>query len=173
MRCRNCGHPDTKVLESRESQAGATVRRRRECLECGWRMTTFERVEEVPLYVLKRSGSREVFSAEKLRRSLELAFRKRRFDPNQIESIVRRVESALRESGEREVSTSQVGEQVLHLLRDVDPVAYVRFASVYRAFASADDFVRELKGLDDPVPTPSPFHGAGRPALTNETGGAH
>lgn len=145
MRCRNCGHADTKVLESRESQGGSIVRRRRECLECGCRVTTFERVEEVPLYVVKRSGSREIFNDDKLRRSLELAFRKRRFDPEHIESVVRRVEAAVRESGEREVTTAQIGESVLRLLRDIDPVAYIRFASVYRAFEGAEDFVSELR----------------------------
>lgn len=147
MRCRNCGHPDTKVLESRESQGGAIIRRRRECLECSWRMTTFERAEDAPLYVLKRSSEREMFSADKLRRSIDLAFRKRRFDPEQIEGVVRRVEASVRESGEREVTTEQIGEAVLALLRDIDPVAYIRFASVYRAFEGADDFMLELRGL--------------------------
>jgi transcriptional repressor NrdR len=110
-------------------------------------MTTFERVEEIPLYVLKRGGAREVFSPEKLRRSIELAFRKRRFDPEQIEELVRRVEASVRESNEREVTTSCIGECVLAQLRDVEPVAYVRFASVYRAFEGADDFVAELQSM--------------------------
>ena len=151
MRCRNCGYEDTKVLESRESRDGSTVRRRRECLECGFRMTTFERFEEQPIYVVKRNGAREIFSSEKLQKSLDLAFRKRSFDPELIENIARRVEAAVRESGDRETSTARVGECVLEMLRDIDPVAYVRFASVYRAFESADDFVCELKTLETAI----------------------
>lgn len=148
MRCRNCGFDDTKVLESRESRDGTTVRRRRECLQCGFRMTTFERYEELPIYVLKRSGLRETFNIDKLRKSLDLAFRKRNVDPEQIELIASQVEERLRSSGVRELATAQVGETVLELLREVDPVAYVRFASVYRAFGSAEDFVDELKTLE-------------------------
>lgn len=98
--------------------------------------------------MVKRNGAREIFSSEKLQKSLDLAFRKRSFDPELIENIARRVETTVRESGDREISTARVGEVVLEMLRDIDPVAYVRFASVYRAFESADDFVCELKTLE-------------------------
>ena len=148
LKCRDCGFQDTKVLESRESRDGSTVRRRRECLQCGARMTTFERFEESPVYVVKRNGYREIFSKEKLLKSLDLAFRKRSFNPDIIEKIATKVETMVRETGEREILTSRVGEIVLEILRDVDPVAYVRFASVYRAFSNAEDFVCELKSIE-------------------------
>ncbi len=148
MKCRNCGFEGTKVLESRESRDGMTVRRRRECLECGFRMTTFERVEDLPIYVLKRNGNREVFSKEKLLKSLGLAFRKRNLNPDVIESIALKVERMVRSCGEREISTSRVGDIVLGSLRGIDPVAYVRFASVYRAFENAEDFMKELRVLE-------------------------
>lgn len=151
MKCVSCGFEGTKVLESRESRDGLSVRRRRECLRCGTRMTTFERMEEVSIYVLKRNGNREVFSKEKLLKSLELAFRKRNLNPDVIEEIASGVERRVREGGAREISTSEVGDIVLSALRDLDPVAYVRFASVYRAFTTAEDFVKELQALESTI----------------------
>jgi transcriptional repressor NrdR len=157
-----CGFEGTKVLESRESRDGLSVRRRRECLRCGMRMTTFERMEEVSIYVVKRNGNREIFSKDKLLKSLELAFRKRNLSPDVIEEIASGVERRVRESGAREISTSEIGDVVLSGLRDVDPVAYVRFASVYRAFSTAEDFVRELQLLESTIREKNPIRDPAR-----------
>jgi transcriptional repressor NrdR len=147
VKCRQCRHPETKVLESRESKDGSTIRRRRECQSCGFRYTTFERSEEQPVYVVKRDGARELFDRQKLLRSMVLASQKRNVSPKELESVAEWVERTAGMSEEKEISTARVGELVLDVLRHLDPVAYVRFASVYRSFAGPEDFVKELDRL--------------------------
>lgn len=147
MKCRQCRHPETKVLESRESKEGTTIRRRRECQNCGYRFTTFERAEEQPLFVVKRDGRRELFDRQKLLRSMTVACQKRAVSVKELEGIADWVERTATMTEEREISTARIGELVLDILRHLDPVAYVRFASVYRAFANPEDFVLELQRL--------------------------
>lgn len=139
MRCPECQHADTKVVDSRTS--GDAIRRRRECLQCGARFTTHERVERPMLWVVKKDGSREPFDRDKLLRGLSLACRKRPVTPARLEAVVRQLEQELDVNREGEVTSTAVGEAALALLRDVDEVAWVRFASVYRAFESVDQFV--------------------------------
>lgn len=147
MKCRQCKNDDTKVLESRESRDGTTIRRRRECQNCGARFTTFERTEEQPLFVIKKDGTRELFNKDKLLRSMLVACQKRSIGIKDLENIAEWVERTVASSDEKELSTSQIGELVLDVLRGLDPVAYVRFASVYRAFATPEDFAGELQRL--------------------------
>lgn len=147
MKCRQCRHPETKVLESRESKDGSTIRRRRECQNCGHRYTTFERSEEQPLYVIKKDGTREIFDRQKLMRSMIVACQKRAVSLKELESIADWVERTATSNEEREISSHRVGELVLDVLRHLDPVAYVRFVSVYRAFSTPEDFIDELQRL--------------------------
>lgn len=147
MKCRQCQHEDTKVLESRESKDGFTIRRRRECQNCGFRYTTFERSEELPIFVLKRDGSRELFDRQKLLRSMLVACQKRAVSTKELDGIVEWVERCAGASEEREISTTRIGELVLDVLRHLDAVAYVRFASVYRAFSDPEEFALELQRL--------------------------
>ncbi len=147
MKCRQCSHAETKVLESRESKEGLSIRRRRECQNCGFRFTTFEKSEELPVYVVKKDGTRVLFDREKLLRSMTLACQKRAIQVKDLQDICEWVERRAAGTDEREISTSGVGELVLDALRLLDPVAYVRFASVYRAFSDTDDFVQELQRL--------------------------
>lgn len=149
MKCLQCQNPESKVLESRESRDGRTVRRRRECVSCGYRFTTFERSEEQSLYVIKRDGTRELFSREKLLKSMGIACQKRSVSSKSLEAITDWVESVCHTSEEREITSYKIGERVLEALLKLDPVAYVRFASVYRAFSSPEDFVCELKMLTE------------------------
>lgn len=146
MRCPACGSFDDKVVDSRQSEDGTSIRRRRACLECGRRYTTFERLEEVPLLVAKRSGDREPFDRAKVVRGLELATTGRPIDPEALDALVNAVEDTLRLEGS-EVTSDQVGRVVLDRLRDLDVVAAVRFASVYKEFADLADFERELDEL--------------------------
>lgn len=147
MKCRQCKSEETKVLESRESKDGLTVRRRRECQHCGYRFTTFERSEELPVYVVKRDGSREPFDRQKLMRSMSVACQKRAVSAKELEGIADYVELTASQREDREITSQAIGELVLDVLRHLDPVAYVRFASVYRAFSDPEDFVRELQRL--------------------------
>jgi transcriptional repressor NrdR len=147
MKCRQCKSEETKVLESRESKDGLTVRRRRECQNCGYRFTTFERSEELPVYVIKRSGAREPFDRQKLMRSMSVACQKRAVSAKELEDIADYVELAASQKEDREISSQAIGELVLDVLRHLDPVAYVRFASVYRAFSDPEDFLQELQRL--------------------------
>lgn len=149
MKCRRCQHPESKVLESRESRDGTTIRRRRECMLCGFRFTTFERFEDQPLYVVKRDGKRVLFSREKLLKSVSIACQKRSVSSNHLDSIADFVESYCQSREDREMTSQQIGELVLECLLKIDPVAYVRFASVYRAFSSPEDFVVELNRLTE------------------------
>jgi transcriptional repressor NrdR len=143
MRCPVCASVDDKVVDSRMADDGAAIRRRRECLGCGRRFTTFERVEEAPLVVVKRSGEREPFDRAKVLAGIVAATKNRPFEPAQLEAMAGEVEEAVRLDGP-EVTTQVVGMAVLDRLRVVDEVAYLRFASVYKGFEDADDFQREV-----------------------------
>jgi transcriptional repressor NrdR len=143
MRCPTCSHLDDKVVDSRQTDDGISVRRRRECLSCGARFTTFERVEEVPLMVLKRSGDRVPFSRDTISGGIVAAAKGRPVPEGAISQLVSQVEDAMRLAGP-EVSSEQIGVAVLEGLRSLDEVAYMRFASVYKGFDAAADFQREI-----------------------------
>jgi transcriptional repressor NrdR len=143
MRCPWCGHPDDKVVDSRSSEGGSAIRRRRECLRCGRRFTTFERAEEMALSVVKRGGSKEPFDRAKVASGVMKAIKNRPVTEKQVERLVDRVEEKLRRKGPL-VTTQEVGLEVLTLLRRLDDVAYLRFASVYKDFQELTDFEREL-----------------------------
>ncbi|WP_334078183.1 transcriptional regulator NrdR [Paenibacillus sanfengchensis] len=147
MKCPYCDYLGTKVLDSRPANENRSIRRRRECEKCNRRFTTFEMVEEMPLIVIKKDGSREEFSREKLLRGLIRACEKRPVSVEQLESIVSEAERSLRQSANAEVESRQIGELVMEQLYPVDEVAYVRFASVYRQFKDINMFMKELKGL--------------------------
>ncbi len=147
MRCPFCGHDETKVVDSRTSDSQDAIRRRRECLSCSERFTTYERREEMPLMVLKKDGSPEPFDRAKLLRGLLVATAKRNVPIERLEALIDDVESELHNTFRYEVDSRQVGDMVLRRLRDVDRVAYVRFASVYKEFQDLDEFMSELKGL--------------------------
>jgi len=147
VRCSNCHYKSTKVLDSRPIEEGQAIRRRRECEACGFRFTTFERVEEVPLIVVKKDGTRQEFSREKLIRGLIRACEKRPVPLDKIEEIALDTEKELRNRGNAEVDSKEVGEIVMDRLSTVDEVAYVRFASVYRQFKDISVFLDELKDL--------------------------
>jgi transcriptional repressor NrdR len=149
MRCPFCKRDDSKVLDSRESAEGTVTRRRRECLGCRKRFTTYERVEELMPLVVKKDGRREPYDREKLISGLSKAVEKRPVSMDQLEALVAEVESRVLERGEKEVPSSLVGEEVMRRLRALDQVAYVRFASVYRSFRDIEEFMDELKGLLD------------------------
>ncbi|PAV30412.1 transcriptional regulator NrdR [Virgibacillus profundi] len=147
MRCSNCHNKSTKVLDSRPIEEGRSIRRRRECEQCGFRFTTFERIEEVPLIVVKKDGARQEFSREKLIRGLIKACEKRPVPLEKIEAIAFDVEKELRNMGSSEIDSNEIGELVMERLSKVDEVAYVRFASVYRQFKDITVFLDELKDL--------------------------
>jgi transcriptional repressor NrdR len=149
MHCPFCGADDTKVIDSRLVAEGDSVRRRRECQTCGERFTTFETAELVMPRVVKRDGTREPFDEGKLRRGLTRALEKRPVSIEQIESAVNRIMHSLRSTGERELPSLRVGEEVMKELRHMDGVAYVRFASVYRDFQDVSEFEKEIKSLTD------------------------
>ena len=149
MRCPFCKRDDSKVLDSRESAEGTVTRRRRECLGCHKRFTTYERVEELMPLVVKKDGRREPYDREKLIAGLQKAVEKRPVSMEQLELLVAEVESRIVERGEKEVPSSLLGEEVMRRLRALDQVAYVRFASVYRSFRDIEEFMDELKGLLD------------------------
>jgi len=149
LRCPFCKRDDSKVLDSRESAEGTVTRRRRECLSCHKRFTTYERVEELMPLVVKKDGRREPYDREKLISGLQKAVEKRPVSMAQLESLVAEVEARVLERGEKEVPSSLVGEEVMRRLRALDQVAYVRFASVYRSFRDIEEFMDELKGLLD------------------------
>jgi transcriptional repressor NrdR len=148
MRCPKCGCQDDKVIDSRASREGATIRRRRECISCGYRFTTYEEVERAGLVVLKHDGRREEFSKEKLMSGLKKACQKRPIGPKIIEDLVERIVNEVTDKYEREVPSEFIGKLVMEGLRQIDDVAYVRFASVYRRFQEATDFVHEVKKLE-------------------------
>jgi transcriptional repressor NrdR len=149
MKCPFCGEQEDKVIDSRAGREGTVIRRRRECLECGRRFTTYEHIEEIPITIVKKDGRREVFNREKVGAGLRRACEKRDISMNVIESFVDELERDLRETGEKEIPSSVIGERIMGILHELDHVAYVRFASVYREFKDVNDFVSELKSLLD------------------------
>jgi transcriptional repressor NrdR len=154
MRCPSCGSLDTQVKDSRPTEDSAAIRRRRVCLSCNDRFTTFERVQLRELVVIKRNGRRVPFDRDKLMRSVQIALRKRPVDPERIEQTVSKIVRELETQGENEISSETVGELIMEHLRGLDTVAYVRFASVYRNFREAKDFeavLDELSGEEGPA----------------------
>ena len=147
MKCPYCAHLGDKVVDSRESKEGEVIRRRRECLECGRRFTSYERIDEIPYMVVKKDGSRERFERQKLVAGLLKACEKRPVRVAALEAIADKVEAALQEKAEREISTEEIGAEVMRELRQLDQVAFVRFASVYRNFRDIDEFKHELNEL--------------------------
>jgi transcriptional repressor NrdR len=148
MRCPKCGNQDDKVIDSRASREGSTIRRRRECLQCEHRFTTYEEIEHEGLMVIKRDGRREEFSKEKLLSGLKKACQKRPISPKVIEDLVEKIVDEVSDKYEREVPGMAIGERIMEALREIDKVAYVRFASVYRRFEEATEFVREVNKLE-------------------------
>ena len=149
MKCPYCGFKESKVVDSRPAEEGSSIRRRRECLSCGKRFTTYETVESMPMVVIKRDGSRQTFDRRKLVNGMLRACEKRPVSLAQLEKIGEEIEQELQNSLEREISTERVGELVMDKLKSVDEVAYVRFASVYRQFKDINTFMHELTKLLD------------------------
>jgi transcriptional repressor NrdR len=147
MKCPFCGHPKDKVVDSRESGTGDSIRRRRECIECGRRFTSYERIEEIPYLVVKKDGRREAFDRAKLTAGLHRACEKRPVSARALTRLVDEVEQMVQDSPDREYETRAIGEMVMERLKELDKVAYVRFASVYRRFEDAQDFMAELRDL--------------------------
>jgi len=147
MRCPFCTTDDTRVLDSRDSNEGAVIRRRRECEACKRRFTTYERVEELNPLVIKKDGRREAFDREKLLMGLKKACEKRPVSVEQLDAIISTIEKKLQESGEKEIASTMIGEEVMRQLPALDEVAYVRFASVYRSFRDIAEFMDELKDI--------------------------
>lgn len=147
MKCPFCGQIDDKVIDSRLNKEADAIRRRRECLTCGRRFTTFEHTEEISVMIVKKDGRREDFKKAKVRTGILNACQKRNISMNVIDGFLDELERDLRETGEKEIPSSTVGEKIMLMLHNLDDVAYVRFASVYREFTDVDDFVSELKSL--------------------------
>ena len=147
MKCPFCSHPEDKVVDSREGKEGRVVRRRRECLSCSRRFTTYERVDEIPYMVVKKDGRRESFDRNKLLTGLVKACEKRPVPMNALEAVVDEVENMLQESAEKELPATLIGERLMERLKVLDQVAYVRFASVYRQFGDLNAFMDELNRL--------------------------
>ncbi len=147
MRCPFCGHLEDKVVDSRESKDGDSIRRRRECILCGRRFTSYERIDEIPYMVVKKDGKRETFERNKIMNGLMRACEKRPISAAQLEAIVNEVEKAVQDSTDRELSTSEIGKIIMRRLKALDKVAYVRFASVYLEFEDVLEFMTELKYL--------------------------
>jgi transcriptional repressor NrdR len=150
VKCPYCGHLGDKVVDSRETKEGEAIRRRRECLSCGKRFTSYERIDEIPYMVVKKDGSRERFERQKLIAGLLKACEKRPVSVSALEGIADRVEARLQDRPEKEIETKEIGEFVMQELRGLDKVAYVRFASVYRHFRDVGEFMTELRDLLDP-----------------------
>jgi transcriptional repressor NrdR len=149
MRCPFCSHGEDKVVDSRMGKNGTTIRRRRECLECGRRFTTYEQIEEVYPVVVKKDGRREPFDRQKIKTGITKACEKRPVSASRIDELVAQLENGLMELGEKEIPSSEVGERVMRILHELDEVAYVRFASVYRQFKDIGEFMDELKDILD------------------------
>jgi transcriptional repressor NrdR len=147
VRCPFCGHLQDKVVDSRETGAGDAIRRRRECLACGRRFTSYERVDEIPYFVVKKDGRREPFDRNKLLQGLHRACEKRPVPSKELEAIVEGIEQMVAERADREIEARAIGEKVMERLRELDKVAYVRFASVYRQFEDVQEFMSELRDL--------------------------
>ena len=147
MRCLFCGNLESKVIDSRSADDGTTIRRRRECLACGKRFTTYEKIETIPIVVIKRNGMRETFNRDKVLNGILRACEKRPVTLKEIDNLIDDVESKLYNMLEREVSSERIGEMVMERLQKLDDIAYVRFASVYRQFKDIDSFMKELNKL--------------------------
>ncbi len=147
MRCPFCGFEDSKVIDSRPTDEGVAIRRRRECIECGQRFTTYEKVESLPIIVIKKDKTRELFNREKLLAGLTRACEKRPVETSTLDRLVDKIESDLQNTLKREISTKEIGEKVMEGLKDIDEVAYVRFASVYRQFKDVNTFIAEVNKL--------------------------
>lgn len=147
MKCPYCQNPDTRVIDSRESKKGLSIRRRRQCSACKRRFTTYERVEEVPFMVVKKDGSRQPFDGQKILRGMLKACEKRPIPVSKLEEIVEEIENKLQEKPEKEMSSAEIGALVMDRLKELDKVAYVRFASVYREFKDVVEFKQELENL--------------------------
>jgi transcriptional repressor NrdR len=147
MRCPFCNHPEDKVIDSRESKEGESIRRRRECLKCVRRFTTYERIDEIPYMVVKKDGRREKFDRQKVMQGLVKASEKRPISMGKLAGIIDDVETRLSETPDRELSTVEIGELLMTQLKALDKIAYVRFASVYRDFQDVDAFLREVSDL--------------------------
>ena len=147
MKCLYCNATESRVVDSRPTDEGLAIRRRRECVNCGRRFTTYEKIETVQIMVVKKDGSREAFDADKIRRGLIKACEKRPVAMHDVDALVRDVEQQIMNSLEQEVSSARIGEMVMERLRNLDEVAYVRFASVYRSFCDINTFMEELKSL--------------------------
>ena len=146
MRCPYCGSLDDRVIESRTMANGENIRRRRECLSCGYRFTSYERIEEKPLMVIKRDGRRQPFDSKKLEKGIERALEKRPVSTTTVENLAAEIEdqAVMQAKSSREISTSDLGELVLQRLNDIDKVAYIRFASVYKHFENLEEFINEV-----------------------------
>jgi len=147
MRCSYCGFLESKVIDSRESKKGISIRRRRECLSCKRRFTTYEKIEEIPYMVVKKDGTRQPFDAQKLLKGMMKACEKRPIQISQLEEIAEEIESLLQERPDKEIGVAEIGQLVMDRLKELDKVAYVRFASVYREFGDVAEFRRELEDL--------------------------
>jgi transcriptional repressor NrdR len=145
MRCPYCGHHDLKVVDSRDSEVGEAIRRRRECLSCGQRFTTYERIEAVPFYVIKKDSRREDFDPQKLLAGLRKATEKRDISQERLRGIVEEIEADLRRSGRVEIPSREIGEMLMAKLKELDEVAYIRFASVYREFMDLQQVKKEIE----------------------------
>lgn len=147
VRCIFCGHIESKVIDSRSADDGSSIRRRRECLECGKRFTTYEKVESIPLVVVKKDKTRQQFDRQKLLTGLLRACEKRPVTVGQLEQVVDNIETSIQNALKREISSVEIGEMVMNELKNIDEVAYVRFASVYRQFRDVNTFMDELKKI--------------------------
>ena len=147
MKCMYCNSTESRVIDSRPTDEGLAIRRRRECVNCGRRFTTYEKIENVQIMVVKKYGSREAFDADKIRRGLIKACEKRPVAMHDVDALVRDVEQQILNSLDQEISSARIGEMVMERLRNLDEVAYVRFASVYRSFCDINTFMEELKSL--------------------------
>ena len=147
MRCPYCGYEESKVIDSRPTDENERIRRRRECIQCGKRFTTYETIENVPIIVVKKDKSREVFDRNKVLEGMLRACKKRPVTSQELEEAISQIESTLQSATDREVSSVRIGELIMEKLKEIDEVAYVRFASVYKAFDSASSFVEEISKL--------------------------
>ena len=147
MLCPFCGHLEDKVIDSRESKEGDSIRRRRECLQCGRRFTTYERIDEIPYMVIKKDGRREKFDRQKILNGLLRACEKRPIAMSKLAALVDEMEARVTENPDREITTAEIGERIMDRLQALDKIAYVRFASVYRDFQDEEAFLNEIKSL--------------------------
>lgn len=156
MRCPYCQADDDRVVDSRTADAGAAIRRRRECRACGQRFSTYERAESIGVLIRKRSGIAEPYEVAKVRSGIEKATKNLAVTPSAVDAAVAAIDARVRNSGRRQIPSTELGAEVLAALRELDPVAYMRFASVYKGFTSAEDFTRELASLEKDTPPKAP-----------------